>query len=475
MSIDYGGGAISMLTEQTRYIGIADLYDEQGAFHDRVGIPVEHIMWQRLLGTLEYVDGNDNGLFDIDSNHAIGTLDEMENTAGEHEEILRWVDYRDVSWQLSDWEEGRVGNDLSIDFVLSAEDVPYGDGVEGTVDRIAYLFHVTTVEGVVEVDAVRHFRVDYSGDPEDPSIRGSEKVAETAVTGHVLNSTWKYDQHIAGWDVAERNDTRLFTLTEMAMGAKLHPAVGQWMRQEYGHLLKPQAFAGHRAPAQEMGAAIAEDHDLQGNPLRCGLAYVEHEEADARAASDAEREKVKEKIREYRDTACRQRGEEIASGVVDKPEVIRAGGLHFEDDEGHIGRIRWVSNATVDDVETEVLFQLHGARPVVPDDLDDNPGLFIGIRMLGGYNYVAGNDSFHDPEFGAEVLTIDTQSFGTPIDPTGRLPIRLIGLAAAGLIVLVALGTAVRRRPPAPLPEAGVAPTPAWATAEADWDAYREG
>jgi len=473
MSIDYDDGTISLMTVQTRSLGIADLYDEDRRFERRVSIPVKHIMWQRLVGTLEYVDTNENGLFDIDGNH--GTLQELEDTAGEHEAILRAVDYGDVEWTLSEWVESRAGNDVEIDFVLSASDVAYVEQKDATVESISYLFHVTTVEQVIQVGAVPHYRVDYRGEPTDPEIAGSELRAHSDVTGRVLNSTWKYDQHIEGWDVSERNDTRLFTVTEMAMGAKIHPAVGDWMRAEYGHLVRPKAFADHRPPAQEIGDVMQDDHDLAGNPLRCGLAYVGDADGDGRATTAEERQRVLDKIRHYEGTACRQRGEEIAAGDLEKPEAIRAGSIRFNDGGASLGQIRWVSNATIDDVETEVLFQVHGARPVIPADVEDKQGLFIGVRMLGGYNYVAGNDSYHDPEFGAEVMTFDTMGFGEPIDGKNRaLPIRLTAIAAVLLIVLVAMGTVSRRRAEAPMPGPSYAPTGGWTSAGADWERYRE-
>ncbi|HIF05290.1 MAG TPA: hypothetical protein EYQ80_07940 [Candidatus Poseidoniales archaeon] len=172
-------------------------------------------------------------------------------------------------------------------------------------------------------------------------------------------------------------------------------------------------------------------------------------------------------------TDCRKRGEEIEAGRVSKPEVIRAGTLRFDDNGANLGRIRWVSNATVDDVETEVLFQIHGARKMIP--ADGSEGLFIGVRLVGGYNYVAGNDSYHDPEFGADVLTIDPQGFTAPLDqPVRKGLMKLISMVSVLVIVVVAIGMAASRRREAPMPDASYTPTGPWASEDANWEQYRK-
>ena len=511
MSIHYGDGPISMLTVQTRYLGIADMYDEDDRHHKRLGIPVQSIMLQRLVGTLEYVDSNDNGLFDIDTSHGAGTLAEMKDTAIAHEPIIKSVDYREVSWTLSRWSEVAAGNEVQIDFVLSAENVATSDGT--TVGRIEYIFHVTTVEQQIQVEAVPHYRVDFSAGQDRPDIRDSKLLARTNVTGHVLSSTWKYDQHIEGWGVSERNDTRLFTLTEMAMGSKFHPAVVDWMKIEFGHLVQTKAFAGRTTTDRQMESP-PQVHDVQGNPLKCGVEY--EFETDARATSDEDRQptsdedrqRVLNKIRNYKETTCRKGGVEFISGGMSEPEVIRAGGIHFDVDSARFGRIRWVSNATVDDVETEVLFQIHGARRVLARDVTDDPffdcnengiddsedissgssddlnnnrmpdecedEIIIGVRLVGGYNYVAGNDSYHDPEFGVDVLTIDPQGFAAPLEPARKGLMKLISMVSVLVIVVVAIGMAASRRREAPMPDASYTPTGPWASEDANWEQYRK-
>ncbi|MBO57756.1 MAG: hypothetical protein CMA77_02030 [Euryarchaeota archaeon] len=542
MVVNYGDGQISFKTTQTKYMGIADLYDDRRGFDQRVGIPVETIFWQRLIGVGEYVDSNENGLFDVEGPKAAGTFEELQDDAIDHEDMLKWIDFNDVEWSLSEWQNHQNGNEVSIQFVISASNIEYGSNVisesDEMVSSIDYIFHVTTLEEEIYVEAVPHYRVtvDENGSPGE-RIDDSQEVAKTNVTGHVLNSTWKYDQVIDGWDIAtdsdgnERNDTRLVVLTEMAYGVSIHSMVGEWMLEEFGGLLPPKAITGN-APSklqQPHGVSSDDSHDLAGHPLDCGLAYVSSsstltagrssDDSD-NGVSDSQEKKhsVHERMKEYRDTACKQRGEVIQMSDESRPEAIRAGAIHFRDNGANLGRIRWVSNATVDGVETEVLFQLNGARPVLTKDVRQDPiidcnengredaadissgtsddfnangipdecedvVIWSGVRMVGGYNYVLGESIYHDPEYSADILTIDPQSFSNPlVYSDGNFAILLSKLLEVtpitlgiGVLALVGIGVASSRsrREQAPVPsQKQYVPAGAWASDD-DWSQYQ--
>lgn len=533
MEIDFGDGRISLMTAQKKYMGIADVYDEKRGFDQRVGIPTYSIFHQKLIGIGEYVDSNENGLFDVEGPKVAGTLEELEDADVSHETLVKWIDFDDVTWELSSWSQTLNGNEVDIRFALSSQNNSYNSdhGVVRnlTLENLAYYFRVTTVEEEIRVDAVPHYRVFADGTaPAGDRIDSSELVAETNVTGHVLNSSWKYDQEISGWDIAtdhdgnERNDTRLVVLTELAYGVHLDEDVGEWMGEQHRGLVSPQAIAG-RAPRQLMddhmgpemmvgmgGSNEKPGHDLAGHPLECGLAYAQHPEQGgpkeqpagrsmnddggseessdnakpSNSTHDEERkEAVLDKMREYHDTACVQRGEIMDMSQESKPEAIRAGAIHFDDNGADIGRIRWVSNATVDGVETEVLFQINGARPVVSADLDGKEGLWAGVRLVGGYNYVLGESVYHDPEFSTDVLTIDSQSFGEPfVYGKGNIATLVSNLIkvmplAIGIVTLGVIGivlTATRsRRNQAPLPsQQQYVPAAAWNNDD-DWSKYQ--
>ncbi len=504
MLVSYGDGRIELATIQTRYLGVADLYDENGHFVKRVGIPAETIVWQRLVGVLEYVDSNNNGLFDIHGAKLIGTVKEIDDSVT-HEEVMKYIDYDDITWNLTGYQQVQNGHEIDIRFTISAKDIPYqsDDGPidSKTVARIAYKFHVSTVEGEVQLEMVPHYRIRYNdrgvvGDEIDESRLSSH----ANVTGHVLNSVWKYDQIIQGWDVAtdnvgvERNDTRLFVMTEMAHGVHLKGAVGEWMREQYGGLMSPHAVAGHQVPPPTSDQHLDDftpderpDHDENGHPLRCGLAYVSSDgpgtgtqaPEDKPEESDSDK-KVRERIHRYEETACRQRGDAVQHDGTEAPEAIRAGAIHFADEGARFGTIRWVSNATIDGgIETEVLFQIAGMRPVLPVDIEGSDGLWAGIRIVGGYNYVLGERVYHDPEFSSAVVTVQTEAFGeasTTFNTQGLLrvllgrvlPVMLLMLVVA--VVISAVRTNTNRD--APMPGEGYTPSGGWQDPGSDWKQY---
>jgi len=514
MFVHYGDGRIGMTTVQTKYIGIADIYDDKRGFSERVGIPTHSIFHQRLIGAGEYVDENGNGLFDVHGPNVVGTIEELQDSHVSHENLLKWVDYRDVSWTLSQWRQSINGNEVDINFVLSAENITYQSSegaVDGmTVGRIAYLFHVTTVEQEIRVQAAPHYEVFVRGDavPGD-QIDSTELVATTNVTGHVLNTTWKYDQVVRGWDIAtdvdgvQRNDTRLVVLTDLAYGVHMSDAVGEWMKEQFGGKISPRAIAGHGTremvsdQVDEADTQPPTGHDIEGNPLECGLDYVDEEtegratvvptdntsDEDEKTDDEKRRDAVYERMKQYRDTDCMQRGEEMEMTSESRPQAIRAGAIHFDDNGANLGRVRWVSNATVDGVETEVLFQIHGARPVTHSDVNGAEGLWSGMRLVGGYNFVIGETVYHDPEFSTDVITIDTQSFNDPIifgnGNFGKLVSQLFRLLplALGVVVLTAVMVGVvsskNRREQAPVPsQQQYVPAGAWASDD-DWSKYQ--
>ena len=503
MLVSYGDGRIELATIQTRYLGVADLYDENGHFVKRVGIPAETIVWQRLVGVLEYVDSNNNGLFDLRGAKLVGTVKEIDDSVT-HEEVMKYIDYDDITWSLTGYQQVQNGHEVDIRFTISAGDIPYqsGDGPidSKTVARIAYKFHVSTVEGEVQLEMVPHYRIRYN----DRGVIGAEideslLSSRANVTGHVLNSVWKYDQIIQGWDVAtdkvgvERNDTRLFVMTEMAHGVHLKGAVGEWMKEQHGGLMSPRAVAGNPTPpppgdSPDFGVEMEDrEHDENGHPLHCGLAYASSDGSgtgtqapeDEPPKSDSE-EKIHERIHKYRETACRQRGDAVQHDGADAPEAIRAGAIHFADAGARFGAIRWVSNATIDNgIETEVLFQIAGMRPVLPVDIEGSDGLWAGIRIVGGYNYVLGERIYHDPEFSSDVVTVQTEAFGEAsmtFNTQGLLRV-LLGRVMPIMLLMLVVGvviSAVRTNAnrDAPMPGEGYTPSGGWQDPGSDWGQY---
>lgn len=478
-------GEISLLTSQTRHLGIADTYDRNGDFKKRVGIPVHTLFFQKLDGILEYEDVNDDGIFNLQGKGVAGTLQEMKENNLQHEPIMKWISYKDVSWEMVDFNQNCDGNNCSIEFSLMAENLSYeskDDISNESLELVRYDFRISTQENSMEVEDVPHFRVGFNrGSNNQVRVDSSDEIGSKNVSAEVLNSVWKYDQVVNGWD-AEGNDSRLLTVVEYGMGSYMNENVAGWAKEQYGKLPGPKPFAGHAPAKKDLGARgpQLDTHDRFGHPLKCDLGYVENNESQ-------DNESTKEHLRKYQDTHCSSDGDELKEDRITNASMIRAGGLHFDDDGARWGSIRWVSNATIDGVEEEVLFQIHGIRPVVKADLRNTSlpdGMYKGVRMIGGYNHPIGDNIVHDPEYDVDVLTnMDTMSFGEPLEELAqRGPIQMLMRFApilGGVIVVGVAGTILvvkrKARKAAMVPKAAEFPTVGQLSQRGDdWSKYSE-
>jgi hypothetical protein len=70
--------------------------------------------------------------------------------------------------------------------------------------------------------------------------------------------------------------------------------------------------------------------------------------------------------------------------------------------------------------------------------------------MIGGYNHPVGENITHDPEYDVDILTVNTQAFGEPVDLLGeRGPLKLLLRLApilGGVILIAVAGTMIVAR-----------------------------
>ena len=445
-------GEISLFTTQTHFMGVADLYDSRGRFDKRVGIPVNTAFYQKLDGIIEYDDLNNDGLFNVKSQGKAGTLDEITKANVSHESIMKYISYSNLTWIPSVLTEECNGNVCQFDFSLEATSISYqGNDVNASqsLDLIKYIFHITTTETAVEVEAMPHYRVETHKDRhKNLKIDYTKQIGSSNITADVLKNVWKYDQILEGWD-ASSNESRLMTVVEYGMGAYMKDSVAEWTMDQFQKTPGPKPFVGqakkdsaiHTPPPPPKNV-----HDKFGHPLKCGGSYVE-------MGNNGQGNEQKDS-KKFEKTHCSPEGEELMEEGVSNASVVRAGGLHFDNDGAKMASIRWVSNATVDGVEEEVLFQVHGIRPINKEDLQNSSlpnGHYKGVRMIGGYNHPVGENITHDPEYDIDVMTIDTAGFGEPIDLGNRFLFRnLMQIApiVMGAIVVGIAGTVlmVRRK-----------------------------
>jgi len=444
-------GEISLFTTQTHFMGVADIHDSRGRFDKRVGIPVNTIFYQKLDGILEYEDLNNDGLFNVRGQGKAGTLNEISKANVSHEPIMKYISYSNLTWTPSVLTEECNGNICQFDFSLEATSIAYQGNdvdVDQSLDLIKYIFHITTTETTVEVEAMPHYRVETHKDRDkNMKIDYTKQIGSSNITADVLNNVWKYDQILEGWD-ASANDSRLMTVVEYGMGAYMKDSVADWTMDQFQKMPGPKPFVGQakKNSAIHPPPAPKDNHDKFGHPLKCGMDYVE---MNNNGQGNGQKNSKK-----FEQTHCSPEGDELKEEGISNASAVRAGGLHFDNDGAKMASIRWVSNATVDGVEEEVLFQLHGIRPIHKEDLQNSSlpdGHYKGVRMIGGYNHPVGENITHDPEYDIDVMTIDTAGFGEPIDLGNRVLFRnLMQIApiVLGALVVGVAGTVlmVRRK-----------------------------
>ncbi len=124
--------------------------------------------------------------------------------------------------------------------------------------------------------------------------------------------------------------------------------------------------------------------------------------------------------------------------IGDRPLLITADSMKFEDEWERIGRIFWVSDVTVDGEEMQMAFQLFRAEKI-PDFRGIKPGFFRGIAFWGAFVYPQGNVIFHDPGMDASLFVPQGRIIATGEVIPGLGPYfiqaAVVGLAVLGLVL----------------------------------------
>jgi hypothetical protein len=190
-------GNLVIFAEYTRYLGIADIVDNQGNYLQTRGIPVVTVIGQSLDGFIEFEDRDGDGLlnfYDVDRNGTIVRTDVPVKGL-----LLN------ASWALDGPTREVVDNTTYVNFTLAATGLPYGrhfDGVPGTevLDRLAFTFHLT-VDVVSRSGQVPAYRVSVD-DGNERVVSHVEYLGMRNVSGRAVAMGAKYDHAIDGWDFA---------------------------------------------------------------------------------------------------------------------------------------------------------------------------------------------------------------------------------------------------------------------------------
>jgi hypothetical protein len=356
-----------------RYLGTADVYDEHGALVSRNHpIPVKTVFAMKFEDIYEFNDTNQNGLCNVRVPKNGGAI-----TPGqvlEHEPVYKKVSLT-TAWELSNITMTQTGeNSKSWEFALTARDLEYiivGDPekitANGTLDEVTLTFHLDAQWGEVTKSDVPVYKVgvklNASGVQE---VIESEYLEDREYTGIAVTADFKIDHYISGWDYDPTNaNPGLIMEIHALFGNAISPLVAEWISLQF-----------------------LRDINADGK--------VEFERADGAKEIIGERD-LKE-----------------APPITDpgeQPRLVRRNRLNFADNWQYIGRLTWESNVTVDGVEEQMYFQVHGGRRLQLDlSILGRDWKFRGFLIMGGFSYPGGETIYHDPSYVVTALELDVEA-----------------------------------------------------------------
>ncbi len=236
VGVVYGTAAhpnkLYVFAEYKRFLGGADIYDEQDSFLATRGIPVFTIFGQSFDGFIEFQDRDANGLINLYA------FDRNDTSHDLPEKATRLMDR---AWTATEPTVETSNGTTWVNFTVSTRDVPYevvwergmprrGTPADGVLDRLAFTFHLKVTVRDVE-GQVPWWKVNV-GDGSARTITHVEFLGNRTYSGQAVAMGAKYDHLIEGWDFALPAD-RLALLTRAFVGHYVPQAVGQFIHQAW--------------------------------------------------------------------------------------------------------------------------------------------------------------------------------------------------------------------------------------------------
>jgi len=413
MGVLYGTASnpnfIYIISVHTRYIGVADVYDNDGKLLKKGhAIPVRTLFAQRFCNIFEFDDADNDGIFDSRKRSA----------GSEAEELMEPVFKRaslHTAWSASDVTKIETGNtSKEWTFSLTARDLKYRKpfGVvqvsrDNALEVFSLTFHLYVDVEENSKENVPHFKVTVSERGSDNyNVESCELIENREYSGRAVDASFKYDHSIKGWDFSSTNgNCSLMLSTGLIFANAVSDEAAGWLSSDHENLLEKIGSSGKGAyedasGQNEISMASAADNDAFGD-----------------------------------DT------ENIISGGTEKPRLIKKNRLHFQDNWQNLGGLEWVSDVTVDNVQKDMYFQVYGGSRF----LVNNPGrgAMRGFWVIGGFSYPGGSDIYHDPQFNSRAVSITVERADQEIEreeeSEGVRPIVYIVIIAIAVVIVAAL------------------------------------
>lgn len=405
-------GPVTIAALEVQYLGGVNLNDfpVEGMSTPGVPLPLATIFATSLAHILEFEDTgtpgdpsntSGNGLFDY-TRSGEGLSDFDLQSA---EDVHAAVDLSNLVWRMTDdgIEEWSDGNEMGWNFTLQATDVDYDGGgwwltdSGDEVEMISYTFHLG-----VEIDEVIDEVIPWWDVSLDPNPTAENATEEDSLADRIpwtitdvgpqqnltwsgvrVNTDFKYDQLIEGWDF-HSDDSLLMVESVIVRGSFTFGLIADFI------------------------------DDVAGD-------------FDERMAYDSDDE------------------DEVVLGVADMRGVNEVSGTNVEWRHNYTkvpDRLHWVDSAEVGDDATNtttvnVTFQLHASESFYERNDLTAGSLYIA---LGGAIYPAASHIFHDPGYSA---SIDVIQLGNALLSGEIVGLQFVVVGLLGALGMVAV---MRRR-----------------------------
>lgn len=388
--VEYGTVAnpnrVVIFAEYTRYLGGANVVNQQGQQLAVRGIPVVTVMAQSLDRFIEFRKVTSNDTLNLGSTN--GT-----SSTTTYNIPIKALNLRTAAWTMTNLTDELVGSSYFVTFKVEARNLNYtwvnpfvpgalGTG-DGRLDEVAFVFHLT-VDTVNRTLEIPWYQVTVT-DTTPRQITNVSFLTYRTVSGPAVRMGAKYDHVIDGWDFAtplSTNATEKLALETFLIFGNFYPD----RTVDFIH----QAYAQERAEDGANGTIL--DNETAG---------------DAPAV----------------------------------PRLYTWSKISFDDAYTRVGQFTWATNVTVDSAPMQMLFQLQGGSRVV---LGNGASWFFGFMVHGAFIYPAGTSIVHDPSIAAESFQPNL-STGFSLTPLGIL---LIQVAVVGVAIIPALYLRSRARRP---------------------------
>jgi hypothetical protein len=382
---------------KTRYLGVAQVYDEQGALlAGNQTVKIATLYAVKLADILEFNDTDNNGVLTFSP---VYNGDEFTGHFATNESIYKYVDLRTV-WTATNVTEGSTTDSRTWTFSLTASDLNYtplanytGPTGDNKLNNLTLTFNLEA--NLVQVDnvtipqwriTVREGMMGMMG-ANTYMMTNMERMQNLTYSGKIITYSVKWNQTIEGWDFDAANaNPKLLMIFQAIVGNYLPPAVVSGMRMmedNYRDMVGGMGEDGHMSCTGDAGPMQVDN----------------------------------------------------STGTYSTPRQVATPTLTFGGDNTRIGRLEWVSNVTVDgsQIVDGVHVQVMGGMPIMAMGM--NGAVFTGFAAIVGMSFPGGAMIQHDPTFDSSAVTdLSTQ----PVTTSTTHPLMvIIGLGAVVVAILV--------------------------------------